>query len=200
MTGGIDGEKDLRDGKMIGGVDGERDLCEGKTIGELDGEKDLREGKMTVGVEGGNRSLKMNRESLELQGLQDRTCLTLRNHGYKKLPLLSENKLELFAPNSQYRAWVTPARRGRGHQAKASRREDATPVASHTAMSWAQRLKRAFDIETCSVCGGSMKVIACIEDPVVIKKVLTHLRNKGLYLEAAGLPPSRAPPQADLFS
>ena len=36
-----------------------------------------------------------------------------------------------------------------------------------------------------------MKVIACIEGPVVIKKVLTYLRNKGLYLEAAGLPPSR---------
>ena len=35
------------------------------------------------------------------------------------------------------------------------------PVASHAAMSWAQRLKRVFniDIETCSVCGGSMKVI-----------------------------------------
>ena len=69
-------------------------------------------------------------------------------------------------------------------------------------MSWAQRLKRVFaiDIETCSVCGGSMKVIAAIEDLVVIKKILTHLRAKGLYLEAAGLPQSRAPPQGDLFS
>ena len=67
-------------------------------------------------------------------------------------------------------------------------------------MSWAQRLKRVFaiDIETCSVCGGNMKVIAAIEDLVVIKKILTHLRAKGL--EAAGLPQSRAPPQGDLFS
>ena len=82
------------------------------------------------------------------------------------------------------------------------RQEAATPVASHAAMSWAQRLKRVIDIdiETCSVCGGSMKVIACIEDPLVIKKILTHLRAKGLYLEAAGLPQSRAPPQGDLFS
>ena len=108
----------------------------------------------------------------------------------------------VFAPNSQHRALVTPARRGRGHQAKASGREDATPVASHAAMSWAQRLKRVFaiDIETCSVCGGNMKVIAAIEDPVVIKRILTHLRAIGLYLEAAGLPQSRAPPQGDLFS
>ena len=69
-------------------------------------------------------------------------------------------------------------------------------------MSWAQRFKRVFaiDIETCSVCGGSMKVTACIEDPLVIKKILTHLRAKGLYPEAAGLPQSRAPPQQDLFS
>ena len=45
-----------------------------------------------------------------------------------------------------------------------------------------------------------MKVIACIEEPLVIKKILMHLRGKGLYLEAAGLPQSRAPPQDDLFS
>jgi hypothetical protein len=56
------------------------------------------------------------------------------------------------------------------------------------------------DIGTCRVCGGSMKVIACIEGPVVIKKILTHLCSKGLYLEPAGLPPSRAPPQDYLFS
>jgi len=108
----------------------------------------------------------------------------------------------VFAPNSQHRARVTPARRGRGNKAKASGPEAAQPVASHVPMSWAQRLKRVFniDIETCSVCGGSMKVIACIEDPLVIKKILTHLRGKGLYLETGGLPESRAPPQGDLFS
>jgi hypothetical protein len=46
----------------------------------------------------------------------------------------------VFAPNSQHRALVTPARRGRGSKAKASGPEDATPVASHAAMNWAQRL------------------------------------------------------------
>ena len=108
----------------------------------------------------------------------------------------------VFAPNSQHRARVTPARRGRGNKAKVSGPEAAQPVASHVPMSWAQRLKRVFniDIETCSVCGGSMKVIACIEDPLMIKKILTHLRGKGLYLETGGLPESRAPPQGDLFS
>ncbi len=65
----------------------------------------------------------------------------------------------------------------------------------------AQHLKRVFniDIEICNICGGSMKVIACIEDPAVIKKILTHLRGKGLYIEVAGLLQSRAPAQRDLF-
>jgi hypothetical protein len=36
-------------------------------------------------------------------------------------------------------------------------------------MTWAQRLKRVFkiDIETCEHCGSAVKMIACIEDPVV---------------------------------
>jgi hypothetical protein len=33
-------------------------------------------------------------------------------------------------------------------------------------MTWAQRLKRVFgiDIKTCHECGGTVKVIACIDD------------------------------------
>ena len=43
-----------------------------------------------------------------------------------------------------------------------------------------RRLKRVFkiDIETCSVCGGAMRIVACIEDPVVIAKILAHLDAK----------------------
>ena len=61
---------------------------------------------------------------------------------------------------------------------------------------WAQRLKRVFniDIETCSECGGAVKVIACIEDPVVIKKILTHLKGKAAPEPAGVLPSVRAPP------
>ena len=65
----------------------------------------------------------------------------------------------------------------------------------------AQRLKRVFhiDIETCSECGGAVKVIACIEDPVVIKKILAHLKEKIAPAGLDLLPPSRAPPQAELI-
>ena len=47
-------------------------------------------------------------------------------------------------------------------------------------MFWAQRLKRVFniDIEVCGHCGGSVKVIACIEDQNVIDRILAHLREK----------------------
>jgi hypothetical protein len=43
-----------------------------------------------------------------------------------------------------------------------------------------------------------VKVIACIEDPVVIDKILTHLREKETPDPAGLLPESRAPP-SDLF-
>jgi hypothetical protein len=47
-----------------------------------------------------------------------------------------------------------------------------------------------------------MKVIACIEDPLVIKKILDHLKQKDKASEPNPLPESRAPPagmQAGLF-
>ena len=55
------------------------------------------------------------------------------------------------------------------------------------------------DIETCKTCGGHVKIIACIEDPVVIETILTHLDSKNATADAPRLPPSRAPPQAGLI-
>ena len=58
-------------------------------------------------------------------------------------------------------------------------------------MSWAQLLKRVFDIdiEHCPHCGGTLQIIAAIEDPIVIAKILAHL---GLSARA----PPRTPAQA----
>ncbi len=41
-------------------------------------------------------------------------------------------------------------------------------------------MKRAFkiDIETCEHCGGTVKVIASIEDPAVIRQILEHLERR----------------------
>ena len=47
-------------------------------------------------------------------------------------------------------------------------------------MRWAQRLKRVFgiDIEICTAFVGAMRIIACIEDSVVIKTILALLAGK----------------------
>ena len=68
-------------------------------------------------------------------------------------------------------------------------------------MTWAQCLKRVFgiDIETCLACGVAMRIIACIEDPDVIDKILSHLDAKAPEPEATRRPPCRAPPQRGLF-
>jgi len=81
-------------------------------------------------------------------------------------------------------------------------RIENTPAQRHVAMTWAQRLKRVFniDVETCRACGGSAKVIACIEDPVIIRKILNHLQEKSSLDSAVQLPNPRAPPQTSLFS
>ena len=109
----------------------------------------------------------------------------------------------VFAPNSKHRALVTPAKRGRGNQVRVVE-ERPSPAERRASMTWAQRLKRVFNIniETCSVCGGAMKVIACIEDPVVITQILDHLEHKAEASEPRALPESRAPPvglQSGLF-
>ena len=55
------------------------------------------------------------------------------------------------------------------------------------------------DIETCPACGGAMRIIACIEDPDVIEKILTRLDAKTAEPEAPRRPPCPAPPHASLF-
>jgi hypothetical protein len=68
-------------------------------------------------------------------------------------------------------------------------------------MTWSQRVKRVsgIDIETCPVCGGALRITACIEDPAVIQKILSHIDSKNAPAEPARLPPCPAPPQAHWF-
>jgi len=100
----------------------------------------------------------------------------------------------VFAPNRKLRAWVTSAKPGKGNKAGVTD-EPQTPAERRASMSWAQRLKRVFniDIETCPACGGAVKVIACIEDPAVIRKILDHLKTRDETREPVPKPESRAP-------
>jgi hypothetical protein len=72
-----------------------------------------------------------------------------------------------------------------------------TPIATRAAMTWAQRLKRVFqiDITICPRCQGSFKIISCIDDPEVIQKILTHLGANAVATPVhRAPPPARAPP------
>jgi hypothetical protein len=63
-------------------------------------------------------------------------------------------------------------------------------------------MKRVFniDIENCQVCGIATRIIACIEDLLVVEKILTDLDKKNSSAEAPWSPPwCRAPPQVALF-
>lgn len=53
-------------------------------------------------------------------------------------------------------------------------------------------------IKTCRACGGAVKIIAYIEDPVVIEKILTLL-EKEFAPEPTGLLPASQAPPVDLF-
>jgi hypothetical protein len=107
----------------------------------------------------------------------------------------------VFAPNSKHRVQVTPAKRGKVKKPR-SLDENQTPAERRAAMTWAQRLKRVFaiDIETCSECGGDVRIIACIEDPEVIRKILAHLDEKVTPTATGLLPEPRAPPATGLFA
>jgi hypothetical protein len=63
------------------------------------------------------------------------------------------------------------------------------------ALSWAQRLKRVFaiDIDTCRQCGGRLRVIASIEQPALIDRILGHLGRNAEAVDPTH--PSRAPPE-----
>jgi hypothetical protein len=88
----------------------------------------------------------------------------------------------IFAPNFKHRGRIVP-RRSPGWI------DSDNPRAP---MTWMQRLKRVFaiDIETCPNCGGTLRVIACIEEPALIRHILGYVRrrDRSLGIEA------RAPP------
>ena len=106
----------------------------------------------------------------------------------------------VFAPNSRHRVTITPALRNKTKQALPTGQKK-TRAQKHQSMTWAQRLKRVFgiEIETCEQCGGAVKVIASIEDPLVIQKILSYLNTKNDEVVELLPPQSRAPPQISLF-
>ena len=100
----------------------------------------------------------------------------------------------VLAPNAKLRSEVVPA----PAQTTTAGAGDCKHAPAHSApvrMCWARLLKRVFDIdiERCAHCGGKLKIIAVIEEPAVIERILTHL---GLCAQP---PPRAAARRVDLF-
>jgi ribosomal protein S27E len=107
----------------------------------------------------------------------------------------------VFAPHARLRAQIVPS--ARGDQKKTGQGAEGAQASTprHVAMTWAQRLKRVFliDVSVCEHCGGAVKIIACIEDQLTIRKILEHVACA--TSPPGQLPPARGPPDgsADLF-
>jgi hypothetical protein len=67
---------------------------------------------------------------------------------------------------------------------------------SESRPSYARLLSRVFedDIGRYNHCGGDLRLVACIDDPNTITKILTHL---GLPTDVPPIAPARSPPQTE---
>jgi hypothetical protein len=95
-----------------------------------------------------------------------------------------------WPPHYKYRSMVVPKKK---ELKLATAKESKVKSKNRSRISWARLLKRVFniDVSVCNKCSGKMKIIAAIEDPKVIKKILLHL---GLPTKAPKVWPARGPP------
>jgi len=61
-------------------------------------------------------------------------------------------------------------------------------AARRDALATALKARVGIDIETCAACGGAMRIIACIEYPLVIKAILAHLAGEARPVQAPRWP------------
>lgn len=113
----------------------------------------------------------------------------------------------IFAPNAKLRSAVktllpAPPRQQQLPQpdqdvGPIASDKDATELPVRYRRPWAELLARIFghQVLVCPHCQGRMNRIQLVEDPVVIRRVLTHL---GLPTSLPPIAPARDPPQAEL--
>ena len=113
----------------------------------------------------------------------------------------------VFAPNSPFRKAVVPGSANPAHK-KRKKPAASTPaepaidqVLPSAPLTWAQRLKRVFDIDisVCPLCGGTLRVIADVTDPDVIQTMLAHLKQRAPP-DAVRRQTQAQGPQNDLFT
>jgi len=81
----------------------------------------------------------------------------------------------IFAPNANLRAQLTPSGRGKRRPADVAstggNSDHRSPDETRRSMTWAQRLKRVFniDVSACVHCVGTLRIVASIEEPTAIR-------------------------------
>ena len=110
----------------------------------------------------------------------------------------------VLGPHYKYRKQIVPQKPVAPTLtlAQAQSEVDKPPAPAAKRIAWARLLKRVFgiDVSICPKCSGQIKIIAAIEDPKVIKKILDHM---GIPSTAPRLHPARGPPasdQSDIFA
>jgi uncharacterized protein YbaR (Trm112 family) len=103
----------------------------------------------------------------------------------------------VLAPHARWRSHVV--RYGRPAPDVQAREREASPraVGPRGARTWAALMRRVFDLDVlaCPRCGGRLRLIATVEDPAVVGKILAHL---GLLHPAGSPGPARLRPPCPL--
>ncbi len=88
-----------------------------------------------------------------------------------------------------------PTPRRRGHPSEAATVEPAN-FSRADARRWAVLIRRIYEVDplVCPKCAGTMRMIALIQEPKVIDKILKHLRTKGRDARAGPWATGLSPP------
>ncbi len=119
--------------------------------------------------------------------------------GVEWLELLCKHIPERYEHLVRYAGWYSNHARGERAKALEAQQPATTALAAETALSefatrgkatWARLIRKVYEADplVCPKCQGPMRVIALIDDPAVVRRILEHLRRW------APEPPGRGPP------
>lgn len=104
----------------------------------------------------------------------------------------------------RYYGWYSNVSRGKRRKAEGAERtsiEEVSEVAPSVAKrAWARLIKQVYEVDplVCPRCAGAMRIIAFIEQPEVIAKILTHLGLCSALRQSKGPAPAHSPPVLSL--
>ncbi len=100
----------------------------------------------------------------------------------------------VLAPNASIRSAIVPGKQRQKTQSDNDSPRDTDKAPQSPApdtliapLSWAERLKRIFQIDVlaCPRCGGTLRIIGDVTDPMIIRKILDHIAARAPPVSAA---------------